>query len=138
MTKFLFATLFAMFFLLQSCSTVRTLKPVNSSCFVVLKIKKLKNNVYFIYAQRNDTVFKIATHFVKNKKGEYLKLKKGSVFKAHLYSQFVDIDKKLNMMPNYGISILFHGVTVSREPQRNINDVFLCNEINGRYIHKGD
>lgn len=102
--------------------------------YTVSKIKHLKNNVYIIYAIRGDTTFKLFSHFDGKVKNTYRKLKKGSFFKGNLQSQFKAFDNKFNAMPNLGISILFHGVTISREPTHKINDIYSCEELNGRYI----
>lgn len=57
---------------------------LHSNYFTVHKIKKMSSEVYIIYATRNDTVFKIASHY----KGQHIKgkkLKKGSKFTAEIF-----------------------------------------------------
>ena len=102
-----------------------------SNYFTVNKIKKLSPEVYIIYAVRNDSIFKIATYYDGHpSKGN--KLKKGSKFTAEIFSQFVEFEKKINMMPNYGVHILFHGVSIGRED--NMNDVYISDDLNGPYL----
>ncbi len=134
--KTFFIFIIGLFFLLGSCSTLKKVQNIPSieHYFVVSKIKKQKNNVYIIYAQRHDSIFKIFSHFDGIIKNNDIKLVKGSHFRAYLNSQFKATEEKFNMMPQYEISILFHGVTISKEPENKINDIFSCEELNGKYI----
>lgn len=106
---------------------------LQSNYFTVNKIKKLSSEVYIIYATRNDTIFKIASHY-NGQLSKGKKLKKGSKFTAEIFSQFVEFEKMINMMPNLGVYILFHGEAIGRED--NINDVYICDELNGPYLKK--
>ena len=38
------------------------------------------------------------------------------------------------MFPNYSISFIFHGITICREPEKNIDDVYLCDTLNGCFL----
>lgn len=101
---------------------------------VIEKIVKKENNVYIIYAIRNDSIFKIASHFNGTKNKDDITLKKGSRIKVKLHSQFRDLERKLNIIPMNNASIEYFGVTISKEPEKNIDDVFICDEINGKYL----
>jgi hypothetical protein len=133
--------LFGILFLLQSCKTGNVAvvnSNSNDACYTVRKIKKQKNDVYFIYAERNDTTFKIYSVFDPDdlKEGGYTKLKRGSRFNAILLSQLAGTENKFNMVTDFGVSVEVNGITVSREPEHNILDVYACDELNGRYIKK--
>ena len=137
--KLFFVSIIGTFFLLQSCCTGKVMSEPFSSCknyFIVSKVKKKKNNVYIIYAERNDSVFKIFSHFNGKIGRNDIKLKKGSLFKAKLISQFKSVEKKINMMSSYGISIIYYGVVISKESKNNIQDVYSCEELNGRFIYQ--
>ena len=126
--------LIVMFFLLSlfCCSTPLKLENVkNEDLFSVEEIKKINDSVFLIYASRNDTIFKIASYYDGNSINNCTKLKKKSKFRAKLLSQFKEAEKKFNMFPNYSISFIFHGITICREPEKNIDDVYLCDTLNG-------
>ena len=90
-----FGVLIHFVFMMYSCKAQEQRIYHTSDEFIVRKIKKCKNNVFLIYATRNDTIYKIASHYngIKNKSDK--KLKKGSRFTATLFSQFLDFDKAM-------------------------------------------
>lgn len=51
-----------------------------------------------------------------------------------LYSQIREPEEKFHIIPNPGIAILFHGVAVTQEPDKNINDVWFSDELSGPYV----
>lgn len=125
------------FFAILGCATPlgnRDARAIDL-CYTVEKIKKINDSIYIIYASRNDSIFKIASYYDGNSKN-CTKLKKRSKFRAKLFSLLKEIEVKFNMMPNYGISFRFYGVPISREPEKNIDDVYVSNEINGCYLIK--
>ena len=109
----------------NSCFTV---KSVNS-CFTVKNVKKKKNGVYLIYAQRNDSIYKIVSYYDGNKGDRKKKLARGMQFQATLISQFGNIISPCNLMLD------FHGVAIGLEyKKRHILDLWLCEELNGPYL----
>ena len=129
--------LIVMFFLLSlfCCSTPLKLENVkNEDLFSVEEIKKVNDSIFLIYASRNDTIFKIASYYDGNSINNCTKLKKKSKFRAKLLSQFKEAENKFNMFPNYSISFIFHGITICREPEKNIDDVYLCDTLNGCFL----
>lgn len=85
---------------LYSCKTkdIHQDSILLSETYTVIKIKRISNEVYTIYASRNDTVFKIVSYYDGQNNGGR-KLKKRSCFNANLFSQFKIIEKQLNMIP---------------------------------------
>lgn len=129
-----FGVLIHFVFMMYSCKAQEQRIYHTSDEFIVRKIKKCKNNVFLIYATRNDTIYKIASHYngIKNKSDK--KLKKGSRFTATLFSQFLDFDKAINAMPNLGVIRFYYGVPLIREPEKGIDDVWVSEELNGLYF----
>ena len=108
---------------------------VNSSesSFTVKKVKKLKNDVYVIYANRNDSIFKIVSYYdKKNKRGK--KLTKGMRFEVSLQSVFGDFEREYKIIQPCNLSMEFHGVAVGKELENGIDDVWFCEELNGPYL----
>ena len=108
---------------------------VNSSesSFTVKKVKKLKNDVYVIYANRNDSIFKIVSYYdKKNKRGK--KLTKGMRFEVSLQSVFGDFEREYKIIQPCNLSMEFHGVAVGMELENGIDDVWFCEELNGPYL----
>ena len=131
---FLFVLLLA---LLYSCKTIENDQPnaaTYNKYYTVIKVKKLSGKVYIVYASRNDTVFKIASYYSGNKRNNERKLGRGDHFYAHLYSQFKSIEERFNMISTCNEFIEFHGVTIGKEPELGVYDVWFCNELNGPYI----
>lgn len=100
--------------------------------YTVKEIVKMNQDVYIIYASINDSIFKIASYYNKERK-KGVKLKTGSKFSSELLSQFKSVEKKFNMIPSNGLNIVFHGVSIGREPH---DDIYICNELNGPYLVK--
>nr|WP_295163256.1 hypothetical protein [uncultured Methanobrevibacter sp.] len=103
---------------------------------------KKKNNVFIIYAERRDTVFKICSHYdeeLPHKKCK--KIKKGDKFHSVLLSQFREIETKWGIMPNLGVGIVYFGVYVTRRDNKwddkyfkgKIGDVHISYDLNGLY-----
>ena len=128
-------TLF-IFAFLCSCKTVDN-KLVNNSSdsyFTVKKVKKQKKDVYVIYANRNDSLFKIVSYYDKKKCGK--KLKKGMRFQASLQSVFGDFERETKMIPPCNLFMEFHGIAIGKEPERGIDDVWFCEVLNGPYLYE--
>ena len=107
-----------------------TVNKVNS-CFTVKSVKKKKNNVYVIYALKNDSIYKIVSYYDGNKGDRKKKLARGMQFQATLISQFGNIISPCNLMLD------FHGVAIGLEyKKRHILDLWLCEELNGPYLTK--
>ena len=64
-----------------------TVNKVNS-CFTVKSVKKKKNDVYVIYALKNDSIYKIVSYYDGNKGDRKKKLARGMQFQATLESVF--------------------------------------------------
>lgn len=121
---------------LFSCKTTEVNNKSKSSdnSYIVTKVKKLSPDVYVIYAIRNDTIFKIASFYNGKKTTNAKKLTKGCRFHTNLYSQYKAFEEKFNMIPQLGISIDFHKVAISKEPEHGIYDVWISKELNGPYL----
>lgn len=105
-----------------------TVKSVNS-CFTVKNVKKKKNGVYLIYAQRNDSIYKIASYFDGKKGDRKKRLVRGMHFQATLESVFGNIISPCNLMLD------FHGVAIGLEYKKHhVLDLWLCEELNGPYL----
>lgn len=44
------------------------------------------------------------------------------------------LEDKLNVIPPCNEVLEFHGVTIGRELEHGINDVWFCKELNGPYL----
>ena len=107
-----------------------TVNEVNS-CFTVKSVKKKKNDVYVIYALKNDSIYKIVSYYDGNKGDRKKKLARGMQFQATLVSQFGNIISPCNLMLD------FHGVAIGLEyKKRHILDLWFCEELNGPYLTK--
>lgn len=103
-------------------------------CYKVRKIRKQKNNVYFIYAERNDSIFKIYSWFDGNVHPGDTRLKRGTKFKARLTHRLGADAGEWQDMSYLEFGVSYHGVAVMCEPEKDILDVYSCSEINGRYL----
>ena len=84
-----------------------------------------------IYALKNDSIYKIVSHFDGKKGDRKKKLVRGMQFQATLISQFGNIISPCNLMLD------FHGVAIGLEyKKRHILDLWLCEELNGPYLTK--
>ena len=125
-------------YLPYSCKTIEReahgLSVKNS--FMVNKVKKMSREVYVIYASRNDSIFKIVSFYNGERQANAMKLKKGVRFQAHLYSQFKAIEEKYNIIPPCNEVIDLHGVEIGKELDHDIDDVWICRELNGPYYYE--
>lgn len=126
------------FTFLCGCKTVenRLVNNSSDSCYIVKKVKKLRKDVYVIYANRNDSLFKIVSYYDKKKKNSDRKLKKGMLFQASFQSVFGDFERETKMIPPCNLVMEFHGVAIGKEPERGIDDVWFSEELNGPYLYE--
>ena len=122
---------------LYSCKTICRDYHVSSSknILTVTKVKKMSQDVYVIYALRNDSIFKIVSIYNGNRQVNSKKLAKGMHFQVNLYSRFRAMEEKFNIIPPCNEVIEFHGITICKEPERGINDVWFCKELNGPFLN---
>lgn len=109
--------------------------------YKVMKIVKLKNNAFVIYAKHNDEIYKILTHYDSSKRSSYTKaLKKGSVFKAELESYWDFLVERFNLMFTLKVKYYnYYGNNVrTYEYKKNILDLHFCDDINGKFIKETD
>ena len=89
--------------LLCNCKTIdneqKNDKP--KSYFIVKKVKKLKHGVYIIYANRNDSIYKIVSYYDGKSGNKENKLIRGMHFLVSIESVFHDFDKKNNIIPPF-------------------------------------
>ena len=105
-----------------------TAMNVNSN-FTVKSVKKKKNNVYVIYALKNDSIYKIVSHFDGKKGDRKKRLVRGMQFQATLESVFGNIISPCNLMLD------FHGVAIGLEYKKyHVLDLWLCDKLNGPYL----
>lgn len=125
-------------FLFASCSTSLGFSRVGhhdeQSAFRVVKVKRVKDDVYMICAERNDSIFRIYSFFDKDIAFKGQKLKKGVFFRANIEPIFVSVERKFNLMPNYGMAVLYHGVKVMRSKKDNYQDTFTSPDLNGLWV----
>ena len=105
-----------------------------NNSLTVTKVKKMSREVYVIYASRNDSIFKIVSFYNGKRQANARKLKKGDKFQACLFSQFKAIEEKFNIIPPCNEVIDFHGVTIGKELDKGIDDVWICKDLNGPYF----
>ena len=116
-------------------STTITREPV-SQCdksYTVKRIKKKKNDVYIIYATRNDTLFKICTHYDKSILVTGRKMKRGDTLDIQTISlvRTIQIDQKTyDVIPPCNLHIDYYGVDV---PLEGVYDILACDGLNGLY-----
>lgn len=122
--------------LLYSCKSVenKQLGKINKSSFVVKSVKKQKNGVYIIYANRNDSIFKIVSYYDEKKNNRGRRLVKGTCFNASLQSVFAEYERKNNIVPPCNEFMEFRGVSIGKEPEHGIDDVWFCKELNGPFL----
>ena len=104
--------------------------------YTVNKIKKRKNKVYEIYVQRNDTLYKIVSHYSGIKNKNEIKIVKGLRIKGTMHSIFKETEKHFNMLPIGNVAIMYFDCSISNELDRGLYDSFFFDEINGPYILK--
>ena len=123
-----------LFFLLLSlifcgCSE-ETYCPQNF--YKVKKIVKKKNNVFFIYAEKNDSIYKIYTHYNGLREPNSVELKRGSVFNLPLKSFNQRMIDDMGMASWADITgTIYYDVPVAKEENKDIDDIYECESING-------
>ena len=60
----------------------------------------------------------------------------GMLLSYHIMMNVEDsrLEDKLNVIPPCNEVLEFHGVTIGRELEHGINDVWFCKELNGPYL----
>lgn len=111
-------------------------RGLSNSSFMVHKVRKMKNNVYIVYATRNDSVFKIISYYDGNKSNCQKRLRRGMLFHTSIQSIFGEFEKEHNMIPPCNEAIEYHGVTIAKEEDKGIFDVWYAAELNGPYINE--
>ena len=125
-----------LFFVLLSlifcgCSE-ETFSPQNF--YKVKKIVKKENNVFFIYAEKNDSIYKIYTHYNGFREPNSVELKRGSVFNLPLKSFNQRMIDEMGMASWADItSTIYYDVPVCKEEDKGIDDIYECGSINGIY-----
>ena len=117
---------------------ISEVRDINKDLYKVTKIKKV-NDWYFIYLNKNDSVFKVVSkeHLDKNSLAGYYKIKKNGKYNLNLQS-YIDTSPIIN-----GYRIIPQGYTgayqldsltiVFLEPQNNIYDIYYSPDLNGLY-----
>lgn len=102
--------------------------------YKVKKIVKKKNNVFFIYAEKNDSIYKIYTHYNGFREPNSVELKRGSVFNLPLKSFNQRMIDEMGMASWADItSTIYYDVPVCKEEDKGIDDIYECGSINGIY-----
>ena len=109
-----------------------TFSPQNF--YKVKKIVKKKNNVFFIYAEKNDSIYKIYTHYNGFREPNSVELKRGSVFNLPLKSFNQRMIDEMGMASWADITgTIYYDVPVCKEEDKGIDDIYECESINGIY-----
>ena len=109
-----------------------TFSPQNF--YKVKKIVKKENNVFFIYAEKNDSIYKIYTHYNGFREPNSVELKRGSVFNLPLKSFNQRMIDEMGMASWADItSTIYYDVPVCKEEDKDIDDIYECESINGIY-----
>ena len=102
--------------------------------YKVKKIVKKENNVFFIYAEKNDSIYKIYTHYNGFREPNSVELKRGSVFNLPLKSFNQRMIDEMGMASWADItSTIYYDVPVCKEEDKGIGDIYECGSINGIY-----
>ena len=102
--------------------------------YKVKKIVKKKNNVFFIYAEKNDSIYKIYTHYNGLREPNSVELKRGSVFNLPLKSFNQRMIDDMGMASWADITAtIYYDVPVAKEENKDIDDIYECESINGIY-----
>ena len=102
--------------------------------YKVKKIVKKKNNVFFIYAENNDSIYKIYTHYNGLREPNSVELKRGSVFNLPLKSFNQRMIDEMGMASWADITgTIYYDVPVCKEEDNDIDDIYECESINGIY-----
>lgn len=109
-----------------------TFSPQNF--YKVKKIVKKENNVFFIYAEKNDSIYKIYTHYNGFREPNSVELKRGSVFNLPLKSFNQRMIDDMGMASWADITgTIYYDVPVCKEEDKGIDDIYECGSINGIY-----
>ena len=109
-----------------------TFSPQNF--YKVKKIVKKENNVFFIYAEKNDSIYKIYTHYNGFREPNSVELKRGSVFNLPLKSFNQRMIDEMGMASWADItSTIYYDVPVCKEEDKDIDDIYEFESINGIY-----
>ena len=109
-----------------------TFSPQNF--YKVKKIVKKENNVFFIYAEKNDSIYKIYTHYNGFREPNSVELKRGSVFNLPLKSFNQRMIDEMGMASWADITgTIYYDVPVAKEEDKDIDDIYECESINGIY-----
>ena len=109
-----------------------TFSPQNF--YKVKKIVKKENNVFFIYAEKNDCIYKIYTHYNGFREPNSVELKRGSVFNLPLKSFNQRMIDEMGMASWVDITgTIYYDVPVCKEEDKGIDDIYECGSINGIY-----
>ena len=109
-----------------------TFSPQNF--YKVKKIVKKENNVFFIYAEKNDCIYKIYTHYNGFREPNSVELKRGSVFNLPLKSFNQRMIDEMGMASWADITgTIYYDVPVAKEEDKGIDDIYECGSINGIY-----
>ena len=102
--------------------------------YKVKKIVKKKNNVFFIYAEKNGSIYKIYTHYNGLREPNSVELKRGSVFNLPLKSFNQRMIDDMGMASWADITgTIYYNVPVAKEEDKDIDDIYECESINGIY-----
>lgn len=107
--------------------------------YKVLSVSKKKNNVVVVYAERNDSVFKIVSLYSGKKYvDKSRRLKKGKLFSVNLISRRNTLEEAFNvkMLPSLEVTyFMFNDVPIRIvELKRNVTDIYFSDDIDGMYI----
>ena len=95
---------------------------------------KKENNVFFIYAEKNDSIYKIYTHYNGFREPNSVELKRGSVFNLPLKSFNQRMIDEMGMASWADITgTIYYDVPVAKEEDKGIDDIYECESINGIY-----
>lgn len=128
----------------SSCS--RNANVLNSNTiyhnpYKVTKIKK-ENGWYFIYLQRNDSIFKVVSEepITNDSLTRYPKIKKNGLYDFELTSWGHALTEALGINPIIAgpetLTPLDSMTYVSLEPENNIWDLYSCPNLRGLYYMK--
>lgn len=127
-----FQLLFVLLSLIFCGCSEGTFSPQNF--YKVKKIVKKENNVFFIYAEKNDSIYKIYTHYNGFREPNSVELKRGSVFNLPLKSFNQRMIDEMGMASWADITgTIYYDVPVCKEEDKGIDDIYECGSINGIY-----
>ena len=142
MIKYLIAIILTCFVYLCSCSRHSiglAERTTSDNLYEVAEIKKV-NSWYFIYFQRNDSIFKVVSYqpgYLGTLNGRYRQIEKGERYDLHLHSYRDAAKTGLDIWPGYITGYqLDSETTVSVEPEKGIHDLYRAEELAGLYYLK--